>query len=1525
MKDINTSPVTLKTIIDEDGSFTFIITPNITFFSPDTFLWEITFGQGDLHRGVITFKAGESGSRSILKSIDPDEHYQFRVYRVSDNNNAADDELLFQQQSKTTPPSLKDVQPHEAPQRAGVEVEGEQETDITQVNAALVLNKNETTIIDADALLYMHPTDPRAVLTYTLTAAPVGGDIFRDGVELGDGDTFTQSDIDAGLVSYYLPVEGNVSPNIVFTVSAGSLTLLGQTLTITPRVIPEVANPEEDNTIGPFEAAPQKINGGDGSDIITGGAGDDQIDGDAGDDEIKLTRTVNNVEEDAGADEVLYTFGYDGVGIDGGDEIVGFKRGQDKVTFVVQDSRQFTNLEEFLGSLIGADDEDLTADDAFIVTMQWGLDENGVFYFDGVLLHFKDVSAFGGGRVSSPVVQITFDERLDFDDLVEILGGAEKTADNFDFTHAAFKNLNEVLPRLFGESSIDFVVIPFSNSISVIDGPVTGAEVFFDIDDDGEVSDVEKDAQRDASGRSLYITGDDGSVSIPEEYVGLAFVADVDSAYDTDSGERLEGEFRSLDKGRDGIATPITDLIVTYLEEVEGQAGTPTTEQEVLDEIFGDDEVTLADVLAARNYEIPADTDTPENNKKDLISRAAIALTEIKENDDLADGDGDGSTTKVEIVSALKTLLALPDDSSVADLKAAVDARVDEAVAVKGGKPIGIPDDVETTEDTDYEFPETLVDLIELFGFLDPSGNSSSADASAFRGVYIKVAIENGVLSLDDNTPVVESTAGLGDVSVPSITGYIYITRDKLDTLKLRPTLDFNGNLELIYRVWDGEQSSSDVTLTITVTSVNDDPVATGSLIVGQNGQVGHAITAIDLSALFTDIDGEIVTLDVFFFSSIKEVNIGLSYNVADGIIGRPTRFGLYTIEVVASDNRGGEATLEFPILILPDVESLTKVSGNGGINVVVSNDDASSSQFLTGGDNTQTLNAGDAGDLIFGGRGDDIINLGDGMDFVIYRYDGADKTDSAAYDGGDVINNFNLSKDILVLAHVGGNVHNNAAAFFDAIKGFSLLVNDNGNIIGIVFIFTDRETQTQDIDLTLNFEGSISSEDIDLTAFNAAVDGRRTVKSGQETIAYQALNESDAEGDGLALINFKDIDFINEIDDATPPSQILIGDDNMQTLNSGAGGDLIFGGRGDDIINLGDGKDVVIYRYDGVDESDSAAFDGGDVINNFDLDEDLLVLFHAEGNIHGDIATFFDAIKSVSLLDSGGKITGIVFTFIDRADNDDEIDLTVNLENDDFISSEDIDLTAFNEEVSGRRTIKTDQETAAYETIIDDVFRSALELSDRLIVSGNGANAEPIGDKAATSSQFLISGNNAQTLNAGTGGDVIFGGKDDDIINLGGGGDSIYYGYDGADKTDSDASDGGDVINNFDLDEDTLILLHVGNNVHSNTTEFYAAIKGVSLLVGVINGDENITGIVFTFTDRDTPTEEIDLTVNFENADFISPEITDLTAFNEEVSGRRTIKTGQEIAAYQAIDAALDNNLDLINFEDIAGREDII
>ena len=298
-------------------------------------------------------------------------------------------------------------------------------------------------------------SDP-TLLVYTITTLPDAGVLSKSGTQLNNGDTFTQADINNGLITY-VPDVGNPSTSqsnpLSFTISDGVATE-EETLEITSREVVGNTDSTEDNTINRSgETAPQKIEAGEGSDIITGGTSDDQIDGGAGDDEIKLTLTVNNAEEDAGVDEVLYTFDYDGIGIDGGDEIVGFKRGQDKLTFVVE--RSFNSLTEFLESLNGADGEDLTADDAFVVTMQWGTDGDGAFYFDSVLLHFKDASAFGGGRVSSPLVTVTFDERLGLDDLVEILGG-EGNTDNFDFTHAAFENLDEVLPRLFGDGSIGF-------------------------------------------------------------------------------------------------------------------------------------------------------------------------------------------------------------------------------------------------------------------------------------------------------------------------------------------------------------------------------------------------------------------------------------------------------------------------------------------------------------------------------------------------------------------------------------------------------------------------------------------------------------------------------------------------------------------------------------------------------------------------------------------------------------------------------------------------------------------------------------------------------------------------------------------------------------------------------------------------------------------------------------------------------------------------------------------------------------
>ncbi len=939
MTDISAPFVVFNAAVSEDGIFTYIFTPSVAFSSPEKFRWEITFGQGGSHRGIIAFKAGEVDTRSISQSIDPDGDYQFRVYRVSDNNNDADDELLFQQQSEPLPFSLKDdTQP--------AEVKGEQGTDITQINATLVLNKNETTIIDADALLYMHPTDPNAELTYTLTAAPVGGEIFRDGTELGDGDTFTQSDIDDGLISYYVPVEGNVSPSIVFTVSAGSLTLLSQTLTITPRVIPEVENLEEDNTIGPFEAAPQKINGGDGNDTITGSPSDDQIEGGAGDDDIILS---SNAQEDSGTDEVFYTFGFDGIGIDGGDAIRGFKRGQDKLILTAHLGRKVPTLTEFLQNLNGPDGEDLTDDDAFIVTMMWGLDEDDAFYFDGVLLHFKEGTSFGGGRLSSPVVQITFDQRLDFDDLIEILGGAENVDDNFDGDLTAFKNLDEVLPRLFGEDSIGFEILNLPpgvtstssripiNTVGQAITPIDIIDLFDELDSDRLTLDVSIDGDRALSTIGLSyndetkeITGtptkigihrivvvatdSNGAIETFTFTIGVSTNNNLPTITGTSGGEVTEDDLDPAKASATGdlevtyVNDPPTPLPIVLLDGV-GKYGTMvlvgSTWTYTLDE---------AKAQALKDGETDTDIFTFMAGSASFV--VTIMATGV--NDDPVLGTaivGAGGTQSQNITVDMSTLFT-DADGDILDLMFTV-MLGEDAVTLDNDNTLSYDRDTRILTIKLADTGRYTIEVQATDGGTGPAVTSEFAltiVAQQIMGDQVGAVVEDdsanksamgtiGLINALGSSTVIELAGGgvgqYGTMTFNVISGEWIYTLDEEKSQVLK----------------EGEEDTDAFTftagdasfvVTITATGVDDEPVANAESFE-ISGLVDGNI-AIDLNTLFNDPDGD--ELDLTFRvmvlandSTREELStIGLEYNdETKEITGIPTKTGIYTIEVIAS------------------------------------------------------------------------------------------------------------------------------------------------------------------------------------------------------------------------------------------------------------------------------------------------------------------------------------------------------------------------------------------------------------------------------------------------------------------------------------------------------------------------------------------------------------------------------------------------------------------------------------------------
>ena len=745
-----------------------------------------------------------------------------------------------------------------------------------------------------------------------------------------------------------------------------------------------------------------------------------------------------------------------------------------------------------------------------------------------------------------------------------------------------------------------------------------------------------------------------------------------------------------------------------------------------------------------------------------------------------------------------------------------------------------------------------------------------------------------------------------------------------------------------------------DVVITITVNGKNDDPEIDTPLGT-QRGTVDQDIN-INVNNLFTDIDRSdelTLTFTVMLTDGAEATldDIGLTYNgptrnsqneiTSRRITGEPNIIGTHRIKAVADDGKGGKVETTFTIQVSSfSVASLDRELGRGVDGAVVNGVSTSAQEFLIGGNEDQTLNTGSGGDYVFGGRDDDTINLGDGDDVVYYRYgDENDDDRLEGIDGHDTINNFDLDEDFLVLARVGNGIHGEVAAFDDAIT-FSTTSNSEEEITGFVITFTGGGSLT----VNLDSDDFISDDDQPSNPSLSTVLGNR-----------------------LQLIHFDNIGFkLNSAETniiASPDITRLIigGDDNAQTLNAGDGGDMIFGGRGDDTINLGSGDDVVYYRYDGEGTGDLESIDGNDTIEDFDRGDDVLVLAYVgdggDGGDDGDeiteiteitdITDFYAALKSIKLLveeNDDDALTGIVFTFTDRSDGagaDDEVVLTVNFSSVFSASRSQIRTidNAFEDAASGseERLVKSGEEDDAVAVIEDIVLGEDLQLINFANVGfklnsietnavvlpnvftfakelGNGVDAAEVGADDASESQFLIGGDNDQTLNASGRGDVLFGGKGDDIINLGDGKDFVYYRYDGDDSDDSEASDGGDEINDFDLDEDVLVLAHESNEVHENANAFYEAIKGISLLV---DGDGNVTGIVFTFTDRSNTAQEVDLTVNFEG-DLTPPAGLEAAFEDASSSGEREITSGQETAAYGVINEIFGGNLVLIDFADI-------
>ena len=98
--------------------------------------------------------------------------------------------------------------------------------------------------------------------------------------------------------------------------------------------------------------------------------------------------------------------------------------------------------------------------------------------------------------------------------------------------------------------------------------------------------------------------------------------------------------------------------------------------------------------------------------------------------------------------------------------------------------------------------------------------------------------------------------------------------------------------------------------------------------------------------------------------------------------------------------------------------------SSEGGTDVTGSADD----EILQGGDERDVITTGGGNDLVIGGYGNDDITLGAGAETVFYRYSSGSTT--RADDGGDIIDNFELGVDKIVLVDTDTTAHDHNGIF---------------------------------------------------------------------------------------------------------------------------------------------------------------------------------------------------------------------------------------------------------------------------------------------------------------------------------------------------------------------------------------------------------------------------------------------------------------------------------------------------------------
>jgi VCBS repeat-containing protein len=230
------------------------------------------------------------------------------------------------------------------------------------------------------------------------------------------------------------------------------------------------------------------------------------------------------------------------------------------------------------------------------------------------------------------------------------------------------------------------------------------------------------------------------------------------------------------------------------------------------------------------------------------------------------------------------------------------------------------------------------------------------------------------------------------------------LSRNANGSFAYTPAANYNGTDVFTYRASDGTLTSNLVTVTITITAVNDAPtvtVAPGT--VGPGGTCGTDDRSGTINLTVGDVDSPAAGLTLSASSGnttlVPNGNLALG---GSGVAGTLTasavdgRTGTATVTVTVSD---GQATGWVLVTVLVGGNGNDTLAGTAGADLMFGQN---GNDTLTGGDGNDLLCGGNGNDTLSGGAGDDSLGGAIGNDRLTGgvgadRFSGGTGTDTAS------------------------------------------------------------------------------------------------------------------------------------------------------------------------------------------------------------------------------------------------------------------------------------------------------------------------------------------------------------------------------------------------------------------------------------------------------------------------------------------------------------------------------------------------